>query len=146
MSRRWASLGLLCCSFLMIVLGSTIVFTAAPSIAPPLGLANNDVQWIFSVSAVVSGGLLMFGGRVADLVGRRRMFLAGLALFTSASALCGAAWDSGVLVVGRVGQGIGGALLTPAALSLVAALFPPGADRTKALAVWSTLGGIGATA
>jgi EmrB/QacA subfamily drug resistance transporter len=146
MGRRWASLGLLCCSFLMIVLGSTIVFTAAPSIAGRLGLAVNDVQWIFSASAIVSGGLLLFGGRVADLVGHRRVFLTGLALFTSASALCGAAWNSDVLIAGRVLQGIAGAMLTPAALALVMAVFPAGAERTKALAIWSTLGGIGATA
>jgi EmrB/QacA subfamily drug resistance transporter len=144
--RRWYALALLCVAFFVVVLGSTIVFTAAPTMADALGFAAGDVQWVFTASALTSGGLLFFGGRLADLLGRRRMFMIGVGLFTLSSMLCGLAWSAPVLIGARAVQGAAAAILTPAALSLVTTTFPAGPERNRALGVWSMIGGIGATA
>jgi EmrB/QacA subfamily drug resistance transporter len=144
--RRWYALALLCLTFLVVVLGSTIVFTAAPTMANALGFAAGDVQWVFTASALTSGGLLFFGGRLADLLGRRRMFMAGVGAFTLSSMLCGLAWSETILIGARAVQGAAVAIMTPAALSLVTTIFPSGPERNKALGIWSMLGGIGATA
>ena len=143
--RRWYALGMLCLAFFVAVLGSTIVFTAAPAVAETLELPAADVQWLFTASALPAGGLLFLGGRMADLLGRRRMFMVGIALFAGASLVCGLAWSQGVLIAARVVQGAATAIMTPSALSLVTTLFPPGGERNKALAIWSMLGGVGAT-
>lgn len=144
--RRWWALGLLCMAFFMEVLGSTIVFTAAPSIARDLGFAAGGVQWVFTAFALTFGGLLLFGGRLADLLGRRRVFMAGIALFVLSSLLCGLAWSAAILIAARAVQGASAAILAPAALSLVMTTFDEGAERNKALAAWGAIGGIGATA
>jgi EmrB/QacA subfamily drug resistance transporter len=144
--RRWYALALLCLTFLVVVLGSTIVFTAAPTMAGALEFAAGDVQWIFTASALTSGGLLFFGGRLADLLGRRRVFMTGVGAFTLSSMLCGLAWSEPVLIGARAVQGAAVAIMSPAALSLVTTIFPPGPERNKALGIWSMLGGIGATA
>jgi EmrB/QacA subfamily drug resistance transporter len=144
--RRWYALVLLCAAFFVVVLGSTVVFTAAPSMAEALGFAKRDVQWVFTAAALTSGGLLLFGGRLADLLGGRRLFMTGVALFSVSSTLCGLAWSVPVLIGARTIQGAAVAIMTPAALSLVTATYPAGPDRNKALAVWSMIGGTGATA
>src|SRR5919198_3886817 len=144
--HRWYAITLLCFAFLVVVLGSTIVFAAAPSIGTGLELADGEVQWIFTAAALTSGGLLFFGGRLADLLGRRRMFMAGVGAFTLSSMLCGLAWSEPVLIGARAVQGAAVAIMSPAALSLVTTIFPPGPERNKALGIWSMLGGIGATA
>jgi EmrB/QacA subfamily drug resistance transporter len=144
--RRWYALALLCLTFLVVVLGSTIVFTAAPTMSDALGFAADDVQWVFTASALTSGGLLFFGGRLADLLGRRRMFMTGVGAFTLSSMLCGLAWSEPTLIGARTVQGAAIAIMNPAALSLVATIFEPGPERNKALGIWSMLGGIGATA
>jgi MFS family permease len=144
--RRWYALGLLCMAFFMVVLGSTSVFTAAPSIQRDLGSSVAGVQWVFTAYALSFGGLLLFGGRTADLLGRRRVFMAGVGLFVLSSLLCGFAWSGGVLIGARAVQGAAAAVMSPAALSLVMTTFEEGAERNKALGAWGAIGGIGATA
>jgi EmrB/QacA subfamily drug resistance transporter len=144
--RRWWALGVLCMAFFMQVLGSTIVFTAAPSIAGDLGFSAGGVQWVFTAQALAFGGLLLFGGRLADLLGRRRVFMAGVALFVASSLLCGLSWLGAVLIAARAVQGASAAIMAPAALSLVMSTFDEGAERNKALGAWGAIGGIGATA
>lgn len=144
--RRWYALALLCVSFFMVVLDSTIVYTAVPSIDSSLGFAPGGVQWVITAYVVVYGGLLLFWGRVADVVGRRRMFMAGVGLFAVTSLICGLAWSGEVLIVARGIQGLAGAIMTPTGLSILMATFPEGAERNKALGVWGALAGIGATA
>src|SRR5919198_1750982 len=131
--HRWYAITLLCFAFLVVVLGSTIVFAAAPSIGTGLELADGEVQWIFTAAALTSGSLLFFGGRLADLLGRRRMFTAGVGLFTLSSAACGLAWTEAVIIGARAVQGASVAILTPAALALVTTTFPAGPRRNKAL-------------
>jgi EmrB/QacA subfamily drug resistance transporter len=145
-SRRWYALGLLCMAFFMVVLGSTIVYTAVPSIARDLGFSVEGAQWVFTAYALTFGGLLLFGGRTADLLGRRRMFVVGVALFVLSSLLCGLSWDGGVLIGARAVQGAAAAIMSPAALSLVMTTFTQPAERNRALGVWSAVGGTGATA
>ena len=111
-----------------------------------LGFSPQDLQWVLSAYALTFGGLLLLGGRAADLLGRRRVFMAGLALFTLASLLCGLAWSPASLIVARAFQGVGAAIMTPTALSILTTTFPEGAERNKALGIWGSLGGIGGTA
>jgi EmrB/QacA subfamily drug resistance transporter len=144
--RRWYALGLLCMAFFVVVLGSTIVFTAAPSIREDLGFSAIGVQWVFTAQALTFGGLLLFGGRMADRLGRRRMFMAGIALFVLSSLACGLSWSASALIVARAIQGASAAIMAPAALSLVMTTFDEGAERNKALAAWGAIGGTGATA
>jgi MFS family permease len=144
--RRWWALGLLCTAFFMDVLGSTIVYTAVPSIAADLGLAVAGAQWVFTAYALTYGGLLLAGGRTADLLGRRRVFMAGIAGFAVASMLCGLATAGWVLIGARVVQGAAAAVMSPAALSLLTTTFTAPAERNRALGVWSAVGGTGATA
>src|SRR5207247_10650976 len=108
-----------------------------------LGLSQATLAWVVSAYMLTFGGLLLLGGRVADLFGRRRLFLVGIALFGLASLLDGLAQSQGMLIGARALQGIGAALATPAALALVTALFPPGPERVKALGVWGALSGLG---
>jgi len=144
--RRWKALALLGIAFLMIILDGTIVLTAVPSMTQDLGLSTSGVQWVIIAYALTFGGLMLFGGRMADLLGRRRVFMAGLALFVAASLLCGLAWSGGVLVGARALQGMAAAILAPSALAIVMTTFPEGPERNTALGVWGGLGGIGATA
>ena len=144
--RRWSVLALLCGAFFMVILDASIVFVALPSIGADLGFSEQGLQWVVSAYALTYGGLLLLGGRAADLLGRRRMFMAGVALFTTASLLCGLAWSPAALLAARAIQGVGAAIMTPTALSIISTTFPDGPERNKALGVWGMMGGIGATA
>jgi EmrB/QacA subfamily drug resistance transporter len=144
--RRWRVLALLCGAFFMVILDASIVFVALPSIAADLGFSEQGLQWVVSAYALTFGGLLLLGGRAADLLGRRRVFMAGLAVFSTASLLCGLAWSPAALLAARALQGVGAAVMTPSALSIISTTFPEGAERNKALGIWGSLGGLGATA
>jgi EmrB/QacA subfamily drug resistance transporter len=144
--RRWRALALLCTAFFMVILDSAIVIVAIPSIEHDLGFSQDGLQWVLSAYALAFGGLLLLGGRAADLLGRRRVFLAGTLLFTLASLSCGLAWSGPALIAARAVQGIGAAAMTPSALSILMTTFPEGAERNRALGIWSSLGGIGASA
>jgi EmrB/QacA subfamily drug resistance transporter len=144
--RRWKALVLLCLTAFMVILDSQIVILALPSIETDLNVAPGGGQWVLSVYMLAFGGLLLFGGRLADLRGRRQMFLVGTALFLGSSLLCGLAWSAGVLIGARVMQGVSAALMAPSALAILMSMFPEGAERNKALAFWSSMGGLGATA
>ena len=143
--RRWKALALLCGAFFMVILDANIVVVALPSIDEALSFSEQGLQWVISAYAVTFAGLLLLGGRAADLLGRRRLFMAGLALFTLASLVCGLAWSPGALIGARAIQGIGAAIMTPAALSIVSTTFDEGAERNKALAIWGMNGAFGAT-
>ncbi|WP_329072130.1 MFS transporter [Amycolatopsis sp. NBC_01480] len=144
--RRWAALAVLCTANFMVILDSQIVLLALPSIDRALGFAAGNAQWVLTAYMLSFGGLLLLGGRVADLAGRRRVFLCGTALFLVSSLLCGLAWTPAMLIGARVLQGVSAALMAPSALSLVLTTFPDGAERNRAIAAWSSVGGIGATA
>jgi EmrB/QacA subfamily drug resistance transporter len=144
--RRWWVLALLCGAFFMVILDASIVFVALPSIGADLGFSEQGLQWVVSAYALTFGGLLLLGGRAADLLGRRRVFMAGVALFTAASLLCGLAWTPAALLAARAVQGVGAAIMTPTALSIISTTFPEGPERNKALGIWGSLGGLGATA
>jgi EmrB/QacA subfamily drug resistance transporter len=143
--RRWQALALLCGAFFMVLLDGTITLVALPSIGTDLGFARQDLPWVLSAYALTFGGLLLLGGRAADLLGRRRVFMVGVLLFTAASLLCGLAWSPAALLAARVVQGAGAAIMTPTALSVISTTFTEGAERNKALGIWGGLGGIGAT-
>jgi EmrB/QacA subfamily drug resistance transporter len=144
--RRWWALALLCGAFFMVILDASIVIVALPSIESDLGFSVQGLQWVISAYALTFGGLLLLGGRAADLLGRRRVFMVGLAFFTLASLLCGLAWSPAALVAARAIQGVGAAVMTPTALSILMTTFEEGPERNKALGIWGALGGIGATA
>jgi EmrB/QacA subfamily drug resistance transporter len=144
--RRWWALALLCGAFFMVLLDGTITIVALPAIGADLGFARQDLQWVLSAYALTFGGLLLLGGRAADLLGRRRVFMAGVLLFTAASLMCGLAWSPATLLAARVVQGAGAAIMTPTALSIISTTFTEGAERNKALGIWGALGGIGAAA
>jgi EmrB/QacA subfamily drug resistance transporter len=143
--RRWWALALLCGAFFMVILDAAIVTVALPSIQADLSFSAQGLQWVVSAYALTFAGLLLLGGRAADLLGRRRVFMVGLALFTIASLLCGLAWSDEALIGARAFQGIGAAVMTPTALSIITTLFTEGAERNKALGIWGALGGFGAT-
>jgi EmrB/QacA subfamily drug resistance transporter len=143
--RRWWALALLCGAFFMVLLDGTITLVALPSIGTDLGFSKQDLQWVLSGYALTFGGLLLLGGRAADLLGRRRVFMAGVLLFTAASLTCGLAWSPATLLAARVVQGAGAAIMTPTALSIISTTFTEGSERNKALGIWGALGGIGAT-
>jgi EmrB/QacA subfamily drug resistance transporter len=144
--RRWWALALLCGAFFMVILDAAIVIVALPSIGADLRFSQQGLQWVLSAYALTFGGLLLLGGRAADLLGRRRVFMVGLAFFTAASLLCGLAWSPAALIAARAVQGIGAAIMTPTALSIISTIFPEGPERNKALGIWGMLGGVGATA
>jgi EmrB/QacA subfamily drug resistance transporter len=143
--RRWWALALLCGAFFMVILDAAIVTVALPSIQEELSFSAQGLQWVVSAYALTFAGLLLLGGRAADLLGRRRVFMVGLVVFTLASLLCGLAWSDEALIGARAFQGIGAAIMTPTALSIITTLFEEGAERNKALGIWGALGGIGAT-
>jgi EmrB/QacA subfamily drug resistance transporter len=143
--RRWWALALLCGAFFMVILDAAIVTVALPSIEEELGFSPQGLQWVVSAYALTFAGLLLLGGRAADLLGRRRVFMVGVVLFTLASLLCGLAWSDEALIGARAFQGIGAAVMTPSALSIITTTFEEGAERNKALGIWGALGGIGAT-
>jgi EmrB/QacA subfamily drug resistance transporter len=143
--RRWWALALLCGAFYMVILDAAIVTVALPSIEEELGFSAQGLQWVVSAYALTFAGLLLLGGRAADLLGRRRVFMVGIVLFTLASLLCGLAWSDDALIGARAFQGIGAAIMTPTALSIITTTFEEGPERNKALGIWGALGGIGAT-
>ena len=144
--RRWSALALIVTAQFMVILDVAIVNVALPSIKSDLGFSQTGLQWVITAYAILFGGTLLLGGRLADLLGRRRMFIAGLALFATSSLLCGLAWSSGSLVAFRGLQGLGGALLAPAALSLLMTTFAEGRDRNRALGIYGAASGSGAAA
>ncbi|MDX6503071.1 MAG: hypothetical protein QOE29_196 [Gaiellaceae bacterium] len=137
--NRWLVLALVCVAQFMVVLDATITNVALPTIKTALSFSNADLQWIITAYTLMFGGFLLLGGRAADLFGRRTLFVAGIALFTGASLINGLAGSSSVLIGGRALQGLGGALVSPAALSIVMTTFAEGRDRTKALGIWSAI-------
>src|SRR4051794_10587541 len=144
--RRWQALALLCVAFFMVILDSAIVVVALPSIGGDLGFSEGDLQWVLSAYLLSFGGLLLLGGRAADLLGRRRVFMVGTALFAVASLACGLAVSVPTLIAARVVQGMAAAIMTPTALSILTTTFEEGAERNKALGIWGAIGGVGATA
>jgi EmrB/QacA subfamily drug resistance transporter len=144
--RRWSALALIVTAQFMVILDVAIVNVALPSIKTDLGFSQTGLQWVITAYAILFGGTLLLGGRLADLLGRRRMFVAGLALFALSSLLCGFAWSSGSLVGFRALQGLGGALLAPAALSLLMTTFAEGRERNLALGIYGAASGSGAAA
>src|SRR5215472_12512976 len=144
--RRWLALALLGTAFFMVILDGTIVYVALPQIARDLGFSTGGVQWVMSAYLLCFGGLLLLGGRCADLLGRRRVFMAGVGLFVCASLLCGLAWSPAALLGARVVQGVSAAIMAPTALSILLTVFPDGPERNRALGIWGGIGGVGATA
>jgi EmrB/QacA subfamily drug resistance transporter len=145
-SRKWFALGLLSAVQFMVVLDMAIVNVALPSIQVDLGFSQQNLQWIVSAYALVFGGFLLLGGRAADLLGRRRIFFVGIGVFTLASLLAGLAWSQGSLIGARALQGLGAAVITPAALSILSTTFVEGRERNIALGVWGAVGGVGGAA
>jgi EmrB/QacA subfamily drug resistance transporter len=144
--RKWLALALLSAVQFMVVLDIAIVNVALPSIQVDLGFSESNLQWVISAYALVFGGFLLLGGRAADLLGRRRLFLAGIVVFSLSSLLAGLAWSQGSLIGARAFQGLGAAVITPAALSILSTTFVEGRERNIALGVWGAVGGIGAAA
>jgi EmrB/QacA subfamily drug resistance transporter len=143
---KWLALALLCVTQFLVVLDIAIVNVALPSIQTDLGFSQDDLQWVISAYALVFGGFLLLGGRLADIIGRRVVFMAGLVIFTVGSLLCGFAWDDTSLIVARALQGLGAATITPAALSILTTTFSEGRERNIALGAWGAVGGFGAAA
>src|SRR5438874_1764822 len=143
---RWAALALIVAAQFMVVVDLSIVNVALATIKNDLHFSQASLQWVVTAYAIVFGGFLLLGGRLADLIGRRRVFLAGLALFTVASLFNGLAWSEGSLIAFRALQGLGGAMLSPAALSILTTSFPEGRERNVALGVWGAVAGSGAAA
>jgi EmrB/QacA subfamily drug resistance transporter len=144
--RRWSALALIVTAQFMVILDVAIVNVALPSIKLDLNFSQANLQWVISAYAIMFGGVLLLGGRLADLLGRRRLFVAGLALFAVSSLLCGLAWSEGSLIAFRSVQGLGGALLAPAALSLLMMTFAEGRERNLALGIYGAASGSGAAA
>src|SRR5918999_1492602 len=144
--NRGLALALLASTQFVLILDAAIVGVALPSMGRELDFAREDLSWVPNAYTLMFGGFLLLGGRIADLVGRRRMFMAGLVLFTIASLLGGLAQSALWLVLARAAQGLGAALISPAALSLVMTLFTEGAERNKALGVWGAVAGSGGAA
>jgi EmrB/QacA subfamily drug resistance transporter len=141
----WSTLTVLALAQFMVVLDVTIVNVALPDLQADLGFSVDNLQWVVSAYVLTFGGFLLLGGRAADLLGRRRLFLAGLVLFGVASLAGGLAETQGQLIAFRAIQGLGGAMLSPAALSILTVTFPPGRDRNVALGIWGGLAGLGGT-
>src|SRR5437763_3723044 len=143
-TNRWLVLVIVCLAQFMVILDATIVNVALPSIQRGLHFSGADLQWVINAYTLIFGGFLLLGGRAADLFGRRRLFIIGRILFSGASRWNGLATRSTMLIVGRGLQGLGGALVSPAALSIITTTFAEGPDRTTALGVWSAIAAGGA--
>jgi EmrB/QacA subfamily drug resistance transporter len=142
---RWTALYILCVGFLMIVLDATIVNVALPSIQEDLGFSQSSLAWVVNAYLISFGGLLLLSGRLGDLLGRRNVFLTGLALFTLASMLCGVSQSQGLLVAARFVQGIGGALASAVILGMIVTMFPEPREQAKAIGVYSFVASAGAS-
>ena len=138
-TNPWVVLVLICVAQFMVILDATIVNVALPSIQTDLGLSEPNLQWIVNAYALVFGGFLLLGGRAGDLLGRKRLFLIGLVIFTTASFLAGVSVNSGMLIASRAVQGLGAALISPAALSIISTTFAEGKERARALGVWAAI-------
>jgi EmrB/QacA subfamily drug resistance transporter len=141
LDRRWTALILLCVAQFVVVLDASIVNVALPSIGRGLHFSDQNLPWIVNAYVIAFGGFLLLGGRAADLLGRRRVFMAGLVVVAVASLLAGFAANQGELIAARAAQGLGAAIISPAALSIVANLFSDGAERNKALGAWGAVAG-----
>src|SRR5437868_12840170 len=147
--RRWIALGLLATAQFVVVLDASIVNVALPSIGRALHFSQDSLSWVVNSYVLTFGGFLLLGGRMADLLGRRRVFMAGLVLFSIASlagGLAGVTGSQAQLIVARLFQGLGAAILSPAALSIVTNTFREGPERNKALGVWGAVAGSGGAA
>src|SRR6476619_6374256 len=144
--RRWFALALIVAAQFMVVLDVAIVNVALPSIRTDLNFSQESLQWVITAYSILFGGVVLLGGSLADLLGRRRLFVAGLALFTVSSLLDGLAWSSSSLIAFRSLQGLGAALLSPAALSILTTTFREGRERNLALGVWGAASGSGGAA
>jgi EmrB/QacA subfamily drug resistance transporter len=144
--RKWFALALLCVTQFVVVLDIAIVNVALPSIQTDLGFSQENLQWVISAYALVFGGFLLLGGRLADILGRRVVFMVGLVVFSVGSLLCGLAWSEGSLIGARALQGLGAAAITPSALSILTTTFTEGRERNIALGAWGAVGGFGAAA
>jgi EmrB/QacA subfamily drug resistance transporter len=146
MDRRWIALILLCFAQFIVVLDASIVNVALPSIGEALNFSQDNLAWVVNAYVLTFGGFLLLGGRLADLLGRRRVFIAGLLLVAAASLVAGFAANEGQLIAARAAQGLGAAIISPAALSIVANTFRDGAERNKALGAWGAVAGAGGAA
>jgi EmrB/QacA subfamily drug resistance transporter len=144
--RKWLALALLCVTQFVVVLDIAIVNVALPSIQTDLGFSQENLQWVISAYALFFGGFLLLGGRLADILGRRGVFMVGLVVFSVGSLLCGLAWSEGSLIGARALQGLGAAAITPSALSILTTTFREGRERNIALGAWGAVGGFGAAA
>jgi EmrB/QacA subfamily drug resistance transporter len=144
--RRWQALAIVCVAFFMTVLDVSIVNVALPSIGRSLHFSETGLQWVITAYAITFGGFLLLGGRAGDILGRKRMFMLGVAIFSAASLACGLASSTGVLVAARAVQGFGAAIVSPSTLSIITTTFEEGAERNKALGIWGAMGGSGAAA
>ena len=142
--KRWLALALLCVAHLLGVVDVSIVNVALPSVGEELGFSPEGLQWVINAYILTFGGFLLLGGRIADLLGRRRVFVGGLVIFSVASLACGLAPSAWILIAARAIQGLGGAILVPSALSIVATTFE-GAERNRALGIFGAVGGLGFT-
>jgi EmrB/QacA subfamily drug resistance transporter len=145
-AMKWFALALLCVTQFVVVLDIAIVNVALPSIQRDLGFSQDDLQWVISAYALVFGGFLLLGGRLADILGRRMVFMVGLVVFSVGSLLCGLAWSDEALIGARALQGLGAATITPSALSILTTTFTEGRERNIALGAWGAVGGFGAAA
>src|SRR5437868_9930533 len=144
--RKWLALAVIVAAQFMVVLDVAIVNVALPSIKTDLHFSQEGLQWVVTAYAILFGGALLLGGRLADLLGRRRLFMVGLVLFTVSSLLDGLAWSEGSLIAFRGLQGLGAALLSPAALSILTTTFEEGRERNLALGIWGAASGSGGAA
>ena len=144
--RRWQALAIVCVAMFMTVLDVSIVNVALPSIQTSLHVKESTLQWVIVAYTITFGGFLLLGGRTADLLGRRRMFMVGMAVFAAASLVCGLAGSIAVLIVARTIQGVGAAIVSPATLSIITTTFEEGSERNKAVGIWGAMGGSGAAA
>jgi EmrB/QacA subfamily drug resistance transporter len=146
LERRWWALALLCMTQFMVVLDASIVNIALPSIGEDVGISQENLSWVVNGYVLTFGGFLLLGGRMADLLGRRRIFMAGLVIVAVASLFAGFAPNEGVLIAARAAQGLGAAIIAPSALSIVTTIFRDGSERNKALGAWGAVAGSGGAA
>src|SRR5438445_3491363 len=144
--RKWLALAVIVAAQFMVVLDIAIVNVALPAIKGDLHFAQENLQWVISAYAILFGGVLLLGGRLADVFGRRRVFMLGLAIFSASSLLCGVSWSEGSLIGFRAVQGLGGALFAPAGLSILMTTFAEGPERNRALGIWGAASGSGGAA
>jgi MFS family permease len=144
-TNRWSAFALLAVAYFMTIIDLTIVNVSLPTIGTDLHFTETSLQWVVTAYALTFGGFLLLGGRAADLLGRRRILMLGLGVFSAASLAAALATDAGFMIGARAVQGIGAAIMLPAALSIVMNMFQEGAERNKALGIWGGLGAGGAT-